>query len=177
MVSKQILQFKCVVSLYDQDFGAFCQERAPEGKKRFGEQPGPTKPVADELLEALVEAGTGFGGVEWVVWAALATLVAWGWLAGFRSLLGRLWWHWVFWLWTQCQNGGGGYRGGSVAPENPVGYAIAGRVRRCTSRHLGCCAAGPTDISYPDIVRQVHPDLDPPGSGPCTRYCQLAASF
>ena len=108
MVSKQIIVFKCVVSLCDQDFGAFCQERDLEGKKRFGEQPGATKPVADELLEALVEAGTGFGGVEWMFWLAPATVVAWGWLAGLRSLLGRLWWHWVFWLWKQCQNGGGG---------------------------------------------------------------------
>ena len=28
-----------------------------------------------------------------------------------------------------------------------------------------------TDISYPDMLRQVHPDLGPPGPGPCT--CDL----
>ena len=104
MVSRQIIQFKCVVNRCDQDFGAFCRERGLKQKKRFGEQPGATKAAADGLLEALVEVGTGFGGMEWVFWAALATVVAWWWLAGLRSLLGRLWWHWVFWLWKQCQN-------------------------------------------------------------------------
>ena len=95
MVSRQIIVFKCVVNICNQDFGSFCRERDPKGKKRFGEQPGATKPVAKEVLEALVEVDAGFGGVEWVVWAALATLVVSGWLAGLRSLLGWLWWRWV----------------------------------------------------------------------------------
>ena len=98
MVSKQIIQFKCVVSLCDQDFGAFCRERDPEGKKRFGQQPGATKQVAEGLLEALVEVYCGDGGVGWWYWELGAMLEAGGWEAGLRSLLGRLWWHWVFWL-------------------------------------------------------------------------------
>ena len=59
MVSKQIIQFKCVVVRCDQDFGTFCRERGLEKKKRFGEQPGATKPAADGLLETLVEVGSG----------------------------------------------------------------------------------------------------------------------
>ena len=102
MVSRQIIQFKCVVSLCDQDFGAFCRERDPKGKKRFGEQPGATKPVAEEVLEALVEVDGGFGAVEWRCWMLGTMLEAGGWLVGLRSLLGWLWWHWVFWFGTEC---------------------------------------------------------------------------
>ena len=61
MVSKQIIQFKCVVNVCDQDFGAFCRERDPEGKKRFGEQPGATKPAPGWALGDLEEVDRGFG--------------------------------------------------------------------------------------------------------------------
>ena len=98
MVSKQILQFKCVVSLCDQDFGAFCRERDPGKKKRFGEQPGATKPAPGWDLGSFVEVVEEFGGVEWRSWALGAILVVGGWLAALRSLLGRLWWHYIF-LW------------------------------------------------------------------------------
>ncbi len=98
MVSKQIIQFKCVVNVCDQDFGTFCRERDLGKKKRFGEQPGATKPPAGEGMEALVEVGSGLGGVEWIVWGALACVDAGAWLWALRSLLGWLWWHWVFWL-------------------------------------------------------------------------------
>ena len=62
MVSKQIIQFKCVVNVCDQDFGAFCRERALQGKKRFGEQPGATKQQPDWDLGALVEVVEEVGG-------------------------------------------------------------------------------------------------------------------
>ena len=101
MVSRQIIVFKCVVNICNQDFGAFCRERDPEGKKRFGEQPGATKQVAEQVLEALVEVGSGFGVIDWSCWTLGAMLEAGGWWVGLRSLLGRLWWHWVFWLGTE----------------------------------------------------------------------------
>ena len=101
MMLKQIIQFKCVVSKYDQDFGAFCRERDLEKKKRFGEQPGATKPPIDEDLEAFVEVDSAIGGVEWVVWTLLAFVDAGMWLWELRSLLGWLWWHWVFLLWPR----------------------------------------------------------------------------
>ena len=37
----------------------------------------------------------------------------------------------------------------------------------------GCCAAGPTDISYPDIALQVHPDLDPTATAHAAANWQL----
>ena len=98
MVSKQIIVFKCVVNVCDQDFGAFCRERGFGKKKRFGQQPGATKPAPGWDLGAFVEVVEEFGGVEWRSWALVAMLVAGGWLAALRSLLGWLWWHWVFWL-------------------------------------------------------------------------------
>ena len=105
MVSRQIIQFKCVVNVCDQDFGAFCRERGLEKKKRFGEQPGATKPAPGLDVEALVEVSSGFGEVEWVVWELGAMLEAGGWLVGLRSLLVWLWWHWVFaWL-NKMQSG------------------------------------------------------------------------
>ena len=99
MVSKQIIVFKCVVNVCDQDFGAFCRERAPEEKKRFGEQPGATKLAPGWALGDLVEVDCGFGGVAWAPWVLGAMLVVGGWFWALRSLLGWLWWHWVFWLW------------------------------------------------------------------------------
>ena len=98
MVSKQIIQFKCVVNVCDQDFGTFCQERDLRKKKRFGRQPGATKP-AEGGIEALVEVVSGPDGVEWIVWGLLACVHAGAWLWALRSLLEWLWWHWVFWLW------------------------------------------------------------------------------
>ena len=98
MVSRQIIQFKCVVSVCDQDLGAFCRERDPEGKKRFGEQPGATKQPAEGLLEALMEVETVLGAVEWQCWELGAMLEVTGWLVELRSLVGRLWWHWMYWL-------------------------------------------------------------------------------
>ena len=94
MVSRQIIQFKCVVGVCDQDFGAFCRERDPEEKKRFGEQPGATKPAFGDALGALVEVETVLGAVEWQCWELGAMLEVAGWLVELRSLLG--------WLWRQC---------------------------------------------------------------------------
>ena len=37
----------------------------------------------------------------------------------------------------------------------------------------GCCAVGPTDISYPDIALQVHPDLDPTATAHAAANWQL----
>ena len=104
MVSRQIIVFKCVVSLCDQDFGVYCRERDPEGKKRFGEQPGATKPAPGCGLEALVEEQSGFEAVGWWVWAALTTYNVCQWLWAMRSLLGWLWWHWIFLLLRDCDN-------------------------------------------------------------------------
>ena len=95
-MSRQIIVFKCVVNLSDQDFGTFCRERSLEGKKRFGEQPGATKLVAEDVLEALVEVVCMFGVVEWRCWTLGAMLEAGGRWVGLRSLLGWLWWHWIF---------------------------------------------------------------------------------
>ena len=97
MVSRQIIVFKCVVNICNQDFGAFCQERNPEGKKRFGQQPGATKQVSGDVLDALVEVLEEVGWVDWCVWAVLAINDVGGWLWELKSLLGWLWWHWVFW--------------------------------------------------------------------------------
>ena len=94
----QIIQFQCIVNVCDQDFGAFCQERDPKEKKRFGEQPGATKQAPGDVLEALVEEQSVFGGVEWFVWVALATYIVCLWLWALRTLLGWLWWHWIFLL-------------------------------------------------------------------------------
>ena len=99
MVSKQIIQFKCVVNAYDQDFGAYCRERGRRKKNLFGEQSGATKPLGEEALEALVEVEMVVGVVAWVSWAVVAMLKDVGWLEALQSLLGWLWWHWVFWLW------------------------------------------------------------------------------
>ena len=97
MVSKQIIVFKCVVNVCDQDFGAFCRERDLERQKRFGEQPGATKQLAEGLLEALMEVETGLGAVEWRCWELGAMLKVDGWLVELQSLVGWLRWHWVYW--------------------------------------------------------------------------------
>ena len=96
MVSKQILQFKCVVNLCDQDLGAFCRERDPEEEKNIGEEQQATEPPAGWALGALVEDDAGSGGPGWCFWAALAILEVCMWLWELRSLLGWLWWHWEF---------------------------------------------------------------------------------
>ena len=99
MVSKQISQFKCVVSLRDQDFGAFSRERDLEKKKRFGEQPGATKQVPGCELEALVEVSGLVGWVGGPVLDVLAMLGTWvcPWAA--VTLWERLWWRWR-WAWV-----------------------------------------------------------------------------
>ena len=38
---------------------------------------------------------------------------------------------------------------------------------------MACCAVGPTDISYPDIALQVHPDLDPTATAHAAANWQL----
>ena len=75
MVSRQIIQFKCVVIGCDQDFGVFCRERDLQRKKRFGEQPGATKPAPGHTLGQLVEVDGGSGGATriygvapWISW-------------------------------------------------------------------------------------------------------------
>ena len=99
MVSRQIIVFKCVVNICNQDFGTFCRERDPEGKKRFpGEQPGATKPAPEDVLGMLVEVSEEVDWVEWGVWAALAIKNVGAWMWELKSLLGWLWWHWVFLL-------------------------------------------------------------------------------
>ena len=129
MISKQIIQFKCVVSLCDQDFGAFCRERGPGKKKRFGQQPGATKQPAEDVLAVLVEVGSVIGMVDWRSWVAGAIMEVGGWLAELRSLLGWLWWHWVFWCGGPAQptapaaqgpktRGGGGSSQTCISPAN-----------------------------------------------------------
>ena len=39
-----------------------------------------------------------YGGVEWLSWELKAMLEAGGWLVELQSLLGWLWWHWIFLL-------------------------------------------------------------------------------
>ena len=105
MVSKQIIQFKCVVIRCDQDFGAFCRERGLGKKKRFVQQPGATKPAPDWDLGMLVEVDGGFGGVEWMPWVLRAIMEVGGWWCELRSLVGQLLWDWEFWCcsaWTSC---------------------------------------------------------------------------
>ena len=104
MISKQIIQFKCVVNVCDQDFGTFCRQRDLEEKKRFGEQSGATKPLVEGDMHALVEVEMMVGVVAWASWAAFAMWKGDGWLAGLQSLLGWLWWHWIVLL----LGGGGG---------------------------------------------------------------------
>ena len=81
MVSRQIIVFKCVVNICNQDFGAFCHERDLGEKKRFGEHPGATKHAPGWSLDALVDHGARAGKVNWASWAVLAVLVG-GQLAG-----------------------------------------------------------------------------------------------
>ena len=100
-MSAQIIVFKCVVNMSDQDFGAFCLERSLKGKKRFGEQPGATKPLADIELGELLDVEMVSGVVDWASWAVLAMVEMCGWLVELQSLLGWLWWHWIFMLVTR----------------------------------------------------------------------------
>ena len=96
MVAMQIIVFKCKVNICNQDLGVFCQEHDLKGKKHIGEEQGATEPLAGEDVEALMEVSSGIGGVEWCTWALLAIVDAGTWLWELQSLLGRLWWHWVF---------------------------------------------------------------------------------
>ena len=96
MVTMQLIVFKCKVNICDQDLGAFCQERGPKDKKQVGEEQGATEPTAGWGVGALVEADGWVVGDEWIVWALLTFVDAEAWLWALRSLLGRLWWHWVF---------------------------------------------------------------------------------
>ena len=64
MVLMQLIVFKCKVNICNQDLGAFCRERDPEGKKQFGEEQGATEPPAEWGLGALVEEPSGFGGMD-----------------------------------------------------------------------------------------------------------------
>ena len=98
MVSKQIVQFKCVVSLCDQDFGVFCQERTLEEKKRFEEQSGATKPAPGCALEELVEEPGTVGSFDGLVLDVLAMLGDWMCLWAAVTLWERLWWRWR-WAW------------------------------------------------------------------------------
>ena len=99
MVSKQITRFKCVVSLCDQDFGAFCRERVLGKKKRFGEQPGATKPVPGCELEALVEVSGLVGWVGGLVLDVLGMLGTWVCPWAVVTLWEWLWWRWR-WAWA-----------------------------------------------------------------------------
>ena len=94
MVSKQIIQFKCVVNAYDQDFGTYCRERGLGKKNRFGEQAGATKPASGCELGALVEVDGGFGWVDGLALDVLGMLGTWvcPWTA--VTLWERLWWRW-----------------------------------------------------------------------------------
>ena len=94
MVSMQIIQFKCVVNVYDQDFGTFCRERGLKEKKRFGEQQGATKPPPGFALGGLVEQPCQVAGFGCLGLAMLAIADVCWWLWALRSLLGWLWWLW-----------------------------------------------------------------------------------
>ena len=92
----QIIVLTCKVNICNQDLGVFCRERDLEGKKHIGEGQGATEPAPGEDVGVLMEVGSRVGGVEWCAWALLAIMDAVAWLWELRSLLGRLWWHWVF---------------------------------------------------------------------------------
>ena len=126
MVSRQIIQFKCVVSLCDQDFGAFCRERGLEKKNLFEEQPGATKQVPGCELGALVEEPGMVGWVGGLLLDVLAMLGTWvcPWMA--VTLWDRLWWAWAA--------GPLGQDSGPGAHGRMIGRNDAGLPRRATVR-------------------------------------------
>ena len=99
MVSKQIIQFKCVVNLCDQDFGVFCRERDLEGKKRFGQQPGATKPAPVGALGVLMADSGVVGWFDGRKLGVPAMLGSWVCLWLVVTLWERLWWRWR-WAWA-----------------------------------------------------------------------------
>ena len=117
MVSRQIIQFKCVVNVCDQDFGAFCRERGLTGKKRFGEQPGATKPAPGDGLEALVEVSGLVGWAGGLVLDVLGMLGTWvcPWMAVVTL------WEWLWWRWRWAWAGG--------KSDKQCQHALCGRMR------------------------------------------------
>ena len=95
MVLMQIVVFKCKVNVCDQDLGAFCREWNPEENELCGELARATLPLAEEVLEALMEVKDEMSVVPWASWVVLVAMVMGGWLVQLQSMLGWLWWHWI----------------------------------------------------------------------------------
>ena len=99
MVSKQIIEYKCIINVCDIEFGVFCRERDSEEKKRFGRQQGATNNSNRMAFEFAFADGDvamwWHGGLVTLVLLACVSIGIMSWEGAAQC--SRLWWRWAFW--------------------------------------------------------------------------------
>ena len=87
--------FKCIVNIYNEDFGVFGPPKAKKGVGTKAEQHGSGVGPVGEPKDDVMESQSGVGGDGGWFWALVIFLDAGGWMVELWSLLGRLWWRWI----------------------------------------------------------------------------------
>ena len=87
--------FKCIVNIYNEDFGVFGPPKAKKGVGSKAEQHGSVVGPVVKPKDDVMESQSGVGGDGGWFWALVIFLDAGGWMVELWSLLGRLWWQWI----------------------------------------------------------------------------------
>ena len=96
MMRVQINVFKCMVNISSQDFGVYFRDKANLRWWSKVKQHGDSGDVMNDESGVFMEAECIVGGDEGWFWMLAIFLDAGGWIGELRSLLGRLWWQWIF---------------------------------------------------------------------------------
>ena len=96
MMSRRINVYQCIVNISSQDFGVYFRRKAKIEVGSKAEQHGDSGEAVNDTSEVAMEVGWVVGGDGGWFWTLVVFLDAGGWIMGLRSLLGRLWWRWIF---------------------------------------------------------------------------------
>ena len=94
------------LNISSQDFGIYRNWKPKFGVGSKAEQHGDSGKVVGDESEVVMEAGWMVGGDGGWFWAPVIFIDAGGWMCELWSLLGWLWWRWIFELgsgrWKFC---------------------------------------------------------------------------
>ena len=88
--------YQCIVSISGQDFSIYSNRKAKKQVGSKAEQHGDSEDAVVDDSVVVMEAGWEVSEDGGWFWALVIFLDAVGWIGELRSLLGWLWWRWIF---------------------------------------------------------------------------------